>query len=216
MSATAYPLCWPAGWPRTPHRVRAGSKFRGVTFERARRGLQEEVRRLGGHAVVLSTNQPVRQDGAPYAATRLIHDPGVAIYFTRGGAPVVMARDAYTEIAANLRSLAMAIEHLRGLDRHGGGVMVEKAFTGFLALPAPGDSPDAPRPWRDVLEISGDPNLIPHPTMVEAAFRVLARRLHPDVPGTGSSERFQELVDARAAALAELESQASIAVKWRK
>ncbi len=188
LDPAAYPLTWPVGWPRTPaaERVRAGNKFGGVSFDRARRGLMEEIRRLGGTNVVLSTNQPVRRDGAPYAAQRIIEDPGVAVYFTRRDQKtLVMARDAYTGMADNMRSLALAVDHLRGLERHGGGVMVERAFAGFAALPAPGK-----KPWRVVF---GWPaHAAAEIGAIETRFRELAKSRHPDVT-KGSEDAMTEL-----------------------
>jgi hypothetical protein len=55
---------------------------------------------------------------------------------------MVMARDGFSSVAGNLRSLAMAIEGLRQLERHGGSLVLERAFEGFRAIAPPG-SPGA-------------------------------------------------------------------------
>lgn len=211
----SYPLCWPDGWPRTPNHVRdAGNHFkvqgdappdqswrprRPITFDRARRLLRDELGRLGAENVVLSTNIPLRNDGEPRAdqAERKIPDPGIAVYFMLKGRQMVMAQDAYTWLGANTRSLGLAIEALRSLDRHGGGKMMERAFAGFAALPAP-DGVNPKRPWQTVLNYSLDPDDLSDvsPDEIDARFRTLAKRRHPDVPG-GSKEAFQELQDAR-------------------
>ena len=57
-----------------------------------------------------------------------------------------MARDAYKTVAGNMRSLTLAIEAMRQLERHGGSTMMERAFQGFAAI-AP---PDWKKPWREV------------------------------------------------------------------
>lgn len=92
----AYPLQWPQGWKRTPPGLRSRSSFR-VTPDKARRNLLEQLRMLGATPgrIVISSDVPVRQDGQPYAdaARRLIHDPGVAIYFELDNKPLAMARD---------------------------------------------------------------------------------------------------------------------------
>lgn len=139
---TAYPLAWPFGWARTPvaHRSR-GKQFytRGqpVTFERARRLLVEELERMRAEDVILSTNIPLRADGMPRSDAHRYTtvDPGVAIYFKVRGRSMVMAQDAFDNPAANCRSLGLAVEAMRALERHGGGAMMDRAFTGFLALP---------------------------------------------------------------------------------
>lgn len=202
---TPYPLCWPTGWERTPEqrRRRAYSTFKGATFERARRSLFDELRKLGSRDVMLSTNQPVRLDGMPYAAARLIADPGVAVYFTRSdGRQYAMARDAYCEMAANLRSLALAIEHLRGLERHGGDMMVERAFSGFAALPAPGQTPNC---WIILgIDPVTEAQLLDRELRAKAindAYRAKARIMHPDAGGT--NEQMATLNQAREDALRE-------------
>ena len=61
---TAYPLQWPAGWPRT--RMPKLSKFGNYTFEQARRELMRELNLLGARNVVISSNLRLRNDGFPY------------------------------------------------------------------------------------------------------------------------------------------------------
>ena len=110
------------------------------------------------------------------ASRRRMEDPGAAIYFKLKDRPMVMACDRFTDIAANVRSLGLAIEGMRQLERHGGGAMMERAFTGFTALPPP---MMAQRPWREVLGLKG--------TVTEAdiqlTYRALAKKAHPDQGG---------------------------------
>jgi hypothetical protein len=136
----AYPLKWPTGWPRHQSRER-DTRFRGPTYrwDRVYGGLMDELRRIGATNVVVSTNQPVRNDGLPYAQQRNIFDPGVAVYFARRKKALVMAQDRFDTIIGNMRSLAISIEGLRQMERHGGATMMERAFDGFAALPPPED-----------------------------------------------------------------------------
>ena len=105
----------------------------------------------------------------------MLRDPGVAVYFTLRKRPLVMARDAFASVAGNLRSLTMAIEAMRTLERHGGSNMMERAFTGFVAI-AP---PDWHKPWREVFGVkpdwSGD---------IASLYRDKARNRHPDAGGS--------------------------------
>lgn len=206
----SYPLAWPDGWKRTPDFSRAqfhpfGSRTYPLAFDRARRGLREELQRLGAISITLSTNVPLRQDGEPHsgAAGRRMDDPGVAIYFMLKGKPFVMAQDRYRDVAANMRSLALAVEGMRQLERHGGGTMMERAFSGFAALPPP-EGVKPRRPWWEVLRYPVDPaeRELLSAGEVEARFRTLAKKLHPDVGG--STEAFSELEQAKADAIAEL------------
>ena len=166
---SAYPLAWPEGWPRTPERKRIDRARFVTTFDKARRDLQKELQRLGASNVVISSWLPLRLDGNPRSdvARYRIEDPGVAVYFTLRDRPMVMARDAYHSIHDNLRSIGLAISHLRGLERHGGGTMMDRAFDGFAALPAPDKVG-----WRSVLGNHGD---LPS---AEAAYKSKAKLAH--------------------------------------
>lgn len=199
----AYPLQWPEGWPRTAEVQRKRGSFgtyaRPLTFDRARRQVIDELRMLGAKDVVISTNLPIRQDGQPYAdaARRRMDDPGVAIYFLLKGRQMVMAQDAYYDIASNVRSLGLAIEGMRQLERHGGGTMMERAFAGFAALPSPGAS----KPWREVLGLTS--KMVPVTrSQIDTAFRDKAKTCHPD--RGGSHALMAELNAARDAALREI------------
>lgn len=216
----AYPLCWPEGWPRTPpHRREGGSQFvtrsvegtnswttsRPITFTHARRLLVDELARLKATGFVMSSNIQLRNDGEPRAdsAERRHDDPGIAIYFSYKGKPMVMAADRYLTTAANVRSLGLAIEAMRQLERHGGGQMMERAFAGFTALPPPeGSTPK--RPWWEVLRYPADPaerEVLSAPE-VEARYRSMAKKAHPDQGG--SDEAMAELTQAKDDAVAEL------------
>lgn len=135
----AFPLSWPAGWPRRKKQQDSDRRFNGPTYrwDRVYHGLIDELKRIGATHITVSTNQPLRHDGAPYAQTRNISDVGVAVYFKRRDKSLVMAQDRFDSIIGNMRSLTMAIEGLRQMERHGGAVMLERAFDGFAALPAP-------------------------------------------------------------------------------
>lgn len=196
MSAEAFPLQWPDGWPRTAPMRRGASRFgKNLGFNQIRE-LQDELRRLGARNVVISSNVPIRQDGLPYASEskRRYDDPGVAVYFTLKGKALSMARDSYWTPWENIRSLVLAIDAIRSIERHGGATMMERAFSGFAALPPP----MAARHWSDVLEVNRNASR----EAIEANFRRLARDRHPDSGGT--TDQMAELNNAREAALREI------------
>lgn len=194
----AYPLQWPLGWPRHKGQQDSDTRFKGPTFQwdRVYRGLHEELRRIGATNIVVSTNQPIRNDGYPYAQQRNISDVGVAVYFMRNGKALVMAQDRFWSIIGNMRSLTMAIEGLRQMERHGGATMLERAFDGFAALPPPDDC------WK-ILGLSHIPRVNVSRATIMNSFRSRAMAGHTDTGGDADMDR---LVKARDQALAEIHS----------
>ena len=148
-------------------------------FGRSRDLLMSQFRLMGvpAHTVVISSWLPLRRDGLPYAeqARRVLEDPGVAVYFMLRKRQMVMARDVYDTPFDNLHSLKIAIEHLRGLERHGGATMMERAFEGFAALPDQSG-------WRTVLGFKRDD--IVSLADAEAAYRTGAKLCHADSGGS--------------------------------
>lgn len=197
MSVTAYPLAWPGGWPRTPAHRRQDSKYRFRrngrfwTFNDARVALADELDRLGAGNVVLSSNYDLRLDGNPRASGSIPADTGIAVYFRLRDRSMVMACDMHVRAEENMRSIALAVEAMRQLERHGGAVMMEKAFAGFSALPPP-------RSCWEVLGIAPKSDR----DAIAAAYREKAKRAHPDAGG--NSAAMASLNAARTAALAEI------------
>lgn len=166
----AYPLQWPIGRPREHGRERATFK---VTMGRSVQDIQAEIRMLGGSNLVISTNMPVRSDGLPYAAKRIIFDAGAAAYFTYKGRSVCFACDRWDTLEANLRAVSLTINALRGIARWGTGDMVAAAINAFTALPAP-------ECWWQVLGLK-DPSATR--AEIESAHRALIMKHHPDRDG---------------------------------
>lgn len=202
---TAYPLAWPAGWPRSRY-TKAWKQAAKWTFSRATAGLVKELRLLGATHVVISTNYELgTRTGLPKKGGR-IDDKGVAVYFTYAGqkAPftkrqMVMACDQYSSAEGNIRSLTLAIAGMRALERHGGGHMMERAFSGFEALPPPSASGAPPK--RTCWQILG----ITRPDLADAyavkkSHRNRVMENHPDQGG--SEAIMSELNVARDEALA--------------
>lgn len=171
----AYPLSWPASWPRTPNEKKKNGVFK-TTFDRARKELMHELELMGATDVILSTNIPLRRDGAPYASFRRTDDPGIAVYFKLKGQPRVIASDNYRSVEFNLHAAKLTIGALRGLERWGASDLLDRAFQGFTALPAP----KGKRPWQEVLGCSIHDSL----ERIKTRRNELLRENHPDVGGT--------------------------------
>ncbi len=175
---SGYPLAWPIGRPRARYRDR--SQFK-TTLGRAIADVTDEVRRLGGSGLVISSNLELRRDGIPRADSRVPTDPGAAAYFTYKKKPMCFACDRWGRVEENLRAIALTIGALRGIERWGSGSMVEQAFTGFAALPAP------EQPFQ-VLGIGANASK----EEVERAYRLLASEHHPDRP-SGDADKMARI-----------------------
>lgn len=128
-SLTAYPLVWPENWPRTPptERLCRLPGWERQTWKSVDDRLGNELHRFKADNIVLSTMHPVRKtDGWRHGGKRKVEDPGAAVCFSREGRSFVMAEDKYVRVIDNVRSLALALEGLRKMHRHGGGVMLER------------------------------------------------------------------------------------------
>lgn len=174
--AQSYPLFWPSGKPRT--KIPARATFGELTFDRARMQLRREIGLLGAKDVILSTNLSLRNDGEPRSNQRVPDDRGIAVYFNHKGRPMCFACDQWQSMEHNVRAITKTIEAIRGIERWGGGSMVEQAFSGFTALPAP--EPFRPTElWWAVIGVQA------HTPTVEVigAYREKAKLLHPDNGG---------------------------------
>ena len=199
MKIAPYPLCWPSDWPRTEHEDRlAYLGGKAPPWNKIMARLHREMRLVdhGGLILsggfVLSSDRPLRRDGLPYADPAAGEDPGAALYFQRDAKPVVLARDGYQRLGDNVRSLCLAVEALRQLERHGGDQITERAFQGFEALPAPVKKGGW---WSTVLELDSGITMPLTLETAEASYRKLAKRFHPDQPG-GSQVAMRRLNEA--------------------
>ena len=196
---TRYPLQWPEGWKRTQSYQRKAATFsrqgKALTvFDGVQRVL-DELQRLGVHQddVVVSTNLQTRLDGLPRSNQARPGDPGVCVYWKPAKSPMrCMAVDRYDEVQDNLAAVAATLEAMRSIERHGGAAILDRAFTGFAALPAPAGGK---RDWWTVLELSSTASQ----AEIREAFNRLAREHHPD--RGGSDERMAEIIRARDEAL---------------
>ena len=171
----AYPLHWPEGWRRTASRDRKSSGTFKVSQRDAVAHVYEQIDMLSseGGSAILSTNLQPRIDGMPLSRQTAITDPGAAIYFRRNGRDQVLACDTYDDVRGNIRALGLTLEALRGIERWGASDLLDRAFTGFVALAAP-------EQWWQVLGIAQSAS---H-AEIDAAYRRLARTEHPDHGGT--------------------------------
>lgn len=195
----AYPLFWPVGWKRTSAHGRTRAKFGKRQF--VDRGQNSEGQQLGWHtkgalsisqgtervlkvldqmgynrSVIISSNLALRNDGLPRSGQRAPDDPGVAVFWGNGDKARCIAVDQYDRVADNLAAIAATLEAMRAIERHGGAAILERAFTGFVALPAPEQA------WQTL----GLDTSRPTREQVDDAYRRLAMKHHPDRGGDAS------------------------------
>lgn len=175
--ADSFPLCWPVGFPRAKSRSRA--RYR-ASHTPALRGLIKEIKLLGcpDWNVIISTNMPVQRNGLPYVSGRLLPDPGVAVYFRLKERQMVLACDKWDRLEDNIRAIEMTVEAMRGLDRWGCSDILDRAFTGFAALPPPPGQ--GSQPWWEVLGCDQRDSL----PVIETMYRAKTRQCHPDTGGS--------------------------------
>lgn len=200
------PLEWPPGWNRTSADARKRGSFKRVTREQSSYGgtypvnrpvsftdalndLMNEVRRTDGNDLRIDHGGQSDVAGKPLAGKREPEDPGVVVRFRRRGKAYAIACDRYNDRAQNLRAIAKTIEATRGIERWG-AVTGEQAFKGYEALPAH-EPEEPPRPPHEVLGLASDAP----PEVVEAVFRALALKHHPDKGG--DARKFAAISNAR-------------------
>lgn len=219
---TRFPLQWPVGWKRTRDGARQPGQFgttkqsavgswrskEPLSIAQAVQRLLDELDRMGirERDVVISTDLVLRQDWLPRSGQAMPRDPGAAVYWKDRNGDRCMAIDRYTKVEQNIAALAATIEAMRAIERHGGAAILDRAFTGFTALPAPIVA-GMKRPWREVLGIQGS---IVDADFVRRAHRTLAMQHHPDhatsdADRASRERRMAELNVARDEALKELQ-----------
>lgn len=219
---SAYPLEWPAGWHRMPAARRTNGKFnkkemqyrdgqpsrnktKDLSIIDAVQRLLETLELMGidRQDAVISTNVRLRLDGLPRSGEAAPNDPGVAVYWRdrAPGKPTrCMAIDRYTTVADNIAAVAATLDAMRAIERHGGAEVLDRAFSGFLALPE-----KASQPWRDVLGIHGP--VVSRDTVL-AKSRDLLLANNPDQGG--DRDKYETIIEARKRALAEVGGAAAL------
>ncbi len=122
-------------WPRTPTRERTRARF-SDDYGKTLALLDRELRQLKARDVVVLADcaaSDLRRDGSLRAGCRL-RSPGIVLCFTGKHGPVRMPCDRYDDWRDNLRAIAVSLEALRAVDRHGVTTSGEQ-YRGWSALP---------------------------------------------------------------------------------
>lgn len=185
-------------WPGRQTANRRPAPFR-ATYIDTLLLLDRELGALDGEAVVLQIAlraDEIRLDGLPRAGSQP-SCPGVVLSFESKHGPLSYPCDTFNAWEGNLRAIALALEHLRAVDRYGVTQRGEQ-YRGWTALPPPA-TPASPGPTtkteavRFLQRFQAD--VIGTMDLARQAYRKAALALHPD--RGGSAEEFRKLQVAK-------------------
>lgn len=197
MTVDAYPLHWPANFPRCAESERGEARFnhngRPLTIADGRKRIMAEIEaftkygrpyRIDPDQVIISSDVPLRRDGLPASGRRMPDDPGVAVYFELDGEAYCLPCDTWDRVPDNMAAIAAHLGAMRGIERWGVGD-VRAHFAGFVAI-----EHQPTEKWFDVLGCAPDAE----PDEVRAAYKSARKRAHPDHGGT--DEQFHKVQQA--------------------
>ena len=114
---------------------------RGVDWGKTTKLLERELDNLGARNILLQmqvTKRDCRNDGWIRSDARP-SGPGVILTFDSDFGPLTYPCDTYEDWKANVRAIALSLEALRAVNRHGVTRRGEQ-YTGFNQLPPAGGS----------------------------------------------------------------------------
>jgi hypothetical protein len=170
--------------------------------------LETELRHLAASAIVIQIalhERDIRLDGLPRSDARQPAHPGIILSFQSKHGPLSYPCDTFTDWQANLRGIALSLEHLRTVDRYGVTRRGEQ-YRGWQQLPPPaGVQAMAPTMTRAEaaavlvrLAATGTVALILRdPEITKSIYRDAVLRCHPD--RGGNAQDFKLVQEAKAA-----------------
>jgi len=193
-------------WPGDLTESRRRSRFGDVAWGKTLKVLDRELALLGASNIIFQVaveDHDIRLDGGLRAGSKKEH-PGVIITFDSIHGPLSYWTDEYDEFADNVRAIALSLEALRAVDRHGVNKKGSQ-YEGYKRLPGVGETGNG-RPRLETPEQAAKfvakhvdvPKelLMSNKFVWEASYKEAAKRLHPDNKETGDDELFVELQDA--------------------
>lgn len=192
----------------TPPGQRRRSRFDsawGSTLEL----LLGEVEKIGGRDLVIEIDVPergIRNDGMLRADARP-DDPAVVVAFeTKKYGPLRYESDAYSQLAYgsrathpwqdNVRAVALTLEALRAVERHGAARKGE-AYRGWAARPALASAPvmSSSEAYDVFCDLLGRDGSLEYPPTDPRTIRAVKARAHPDQNG-GDRELWEKATEA--------------------
>ena len=174
MQVTFRPL---PDWPH-PKGARRWPRFK-ASWTDTMRQLEHEIIQLHGRNVIFGVGlreSDIRLDGQPRANARAFGHPGVEISFDSKFGRLTYATDEYDDWQANVRAIALSLEALRAVDRHGVSKRGEQ-YAGWAQLAA-----------GEPLHERGRALVVKHGGSLTAALKAT----HPDMGG--DTEDFKAVI----------------------
>jgi hypothetical protein len=191
-------------WPTTPtpEYRRQYSRFK-AGWSQTLDLLERELNHLKAKDVTVEgfffVNE-IRNDGWPKSSARP-SQPGVVLSFTTKQGRMVMPCDKYTDWEANLRAIALTLEHLRAVERYGVTTEKQEQYTGWLRLPEASASDQATECAKILIQhacVTYAPSeLLSDQGLFDEVWRVAVKRTHPDSNGGRDGGDFNRVINAR-------------------
>jgi hypothetical protein len=162
---------WPHG--STPSYARRSRYVFKASWQNTLDLLDRELRQLKARDIVIGCGlreQDIRNDGWPRSGAREPSHPGVEVSLTTQHGRLVYATDVCERWEHNVRAIALGLEALRAVDRHGITRRGEQ-YAGFRALPSATSEPSVER-GRQLIREYG-------------SIRAALKATHPDTGGDG-------------------------------
>jgi hypothetical protein len=161
--------------------------------------LDYELNAVGASGVVIQaafSADKIRNDGWPYGKATPTHPAVIVSFRDVDNRPLSFPCDRYDRWEHNVRAIALSLEALRAVDRHGVTKRGEQ-YAGFKAL----EAADAWSVEEAAIFVAAKANTQPNNIILDAetyriCYRSVARILHPDAGG--NPHEWKLLGDAKA------------------
>ncbi|PSB33576.1 hypothetical protein [Stenomitos frigidus] len=161
-----------------------------ISLARATDDLLYELQSLEATDIVISCNvEPLPAFPGYPEHYETPADPGVAVSFTLNGVPYLFACDDFEAVQGNMRDIGQLLREKRMLSQLHRCATFDREFAGYKAVSIPVEASPRRKPWWKVLYVSPDAPL----TVVEAAYKGLAKTVHSDLTPQGGDAAMIEL-----------------------
>lgn len=191
---------WPQE-PTPPHRQRP-AHFK-VGYERTLSDLEYELARLGVTRAFIQADvseRDIRADGLLRSDSKP-RSPRVIVSATSKHGPITLPCDTYSHWKDNLRAIALSLEALRDVDRHGVTKRGEQ-YRGLKQLTDGSGPINSEEAAQFISSVVGGTfskaAILGNSDTFDSAYRAATKRLHPDVAGVDATAQWNDLQKAAA------------------